>query len=173
MARITYRDFILLFSFTPGGEDEFDPALDVRADGVYVKPLPDRRDLSHEDALALTRSMSGDFSVPEIRFPCSLDDLEKFVDFHGLRGYIDAFKMARWLPTNKEAAKAVGPRAETTYLNIIGGLLGLMLDVSQGGQKGSVYESQTAIIDALLMHHEGKRGIAKSTIEEKFAAARH
>ena len=66
---------------------------------------------------------------------------------------------------------APGVRAETTYLNIIGGLLGLMLGATPGGQKGSAYESQAAIISALLAYHEGKQGIADSTLEQKFAEA--
>lgn len=66
----------------------------------------------------------------------------------------------------------IGPRAEATYLNIIGGLLDLMLGTTPGRQRGSVYESQAAIISALLAHHEGKPGIADSTLEQKFADAR-
>lgn len=62
-------------------------------------------------------------------------------------------------------------RAETTYLNIIGGLLGLMLGTTPSGKKGSAYESQAAIISALLAHHGGKPGIADSTLEQKFAEA--
>lgn len=71
-----------------------------------------------------------------------------------------------------EKQVAIGPRAEATYLNIIGGLLDLMLGTTPGGQRGSVYESQAAIISALLAHHEGKPGIAGSTLEQKFADAR-
>lgn len=63
-------------------------------------------------------------------------------------------------------------RAETTYLNIIGGLLALMLGKSPAGKPQSVYESQAAIISALLAHHDGKPGIAPRTLEEKFAAAK-
>ena len=70
-----------------------------------------------------------------------------------------------------ERAAAPGGRAETTYLNIIGGLLGLMLGTTPGGQKGSAYDSQAAIISALLAHHGGKPGIADSTLEQKFADA--
>jgi hypothetical protein len=62
-------------------------------------------------------------------------------------------------------------RAETTYLNIIGGLLDLMLGKSPSGQKLSVYENQAAIISALLGYHEGKAGIAARTLDDKFAAA--
>lgn len=70
--------------------------------------------------------------------------------------------------------KQVAPnqKAETTYLNIIGGLLDLMLGTTPGGQKGSAYVSQAAIISALLAHQGGKPGIAVSTLEQKFAEAK-
>lgn len=66
---------------------------------------------------------------------------------------------------------APGARAETTYLNIIGALMGLMLGTTPGGQKGSVYGTQGAIISALLAHYSGKPGIAATTLEQKFAEA--
>jgi hypothetical protein len=65
-----------------------------------------------------------------------------------------------------------GERAETTYLNIIGALLDLVLGKSPGGQSYSTFTSQAAIISALLAHHEGKAGISARTLEEKFAAAK-
>ncbi len=71
-----------------------------------------------------------------------------------------------------EKMSAPGDRAETTYMNIIGGLLALMLGKSPAGKAQSVYESQAAIISAMLAHHEGKPGIAARTLEEKFAAAK-
>lgn len=73
--------------------------------------------------------------------------------------------------------KPLASRAETTYLNIIGGLLALMLGKSPAGKPQSVFNDQTAIISALLAHYgEGseqktKQGITKRTLEEKFAAA--
>lgn len=87
-------------------------------------------------------------------------------EMEALRGERDSLRAM----VEKQAQ--VGPRAEATYLNIIGGLLDLMLGTTPGGQKGSVYESQAAIISALLAHHEGKPGIAGSTLEQKFADAR-
>jgi hypothetical protein len=63
-------------------------------------------------------------------------------------------------------------RAETTYLNIIGAMLELMLDESPGGQRYSSLHTQAAIIDALLAHHDGKDGISSRTLQEKFAAAK-
>ena len=63
-------------------------------------------------------------------------------------------------------------RAETTYLNIIGAMLELVLNKSPGGQPYSTLASQAAIVSALLAHHQGKPGIAERTLEEKFAAAK-
>ena len=65
----------------------------------------------------------------------------------------------------------LGERAETTYLNIIGGLLGLMLGSSPSGVKQSVYLNQAAIISALLGHYNDKPGISTRTLEEKFSSA--
>ena len=67
---------------------------------------------------------------------------------------------------------APGERAETTYLNIIGAMLELMLGKSPGGQNHSIFSNQAAIIQALLGYHEGKQGIAARTLEEKFAEAK-
>lgn len=70
-----------------------------------------------------------------------------------------------------EKNKPLDPRAETTYLNIIGGLLSLMLGKSPAGKAQSVFNSQAAIISALLAHHDGKQGIKDSSLENKFAEA--
>ncbi len=67
---------------------------------------------------------------------------------------------------------APSERSETTYLNIIGGLLGLLLGNTPAGKPQSVYESQAAVISALLAHHDGKPGISTRTLEEKFSAAK-
>ncbi len=66
----------------------------------------------------------------------------------------------------------VTPRSETTYLNIIGALLNLMLTQSPGGQRYSAFNNQAAIIDMLLSHHSGKPGISQRTLEAKFAEAK-
>ena len=68
--------------------------------------------------------------------------------------------------------KPLTQRAETTYLNIIGALLDLMLGKSPSGKPYSEFRSQEAIIDTLLAHHKGKPGIAERTLAEKFAAAK-
>ena len=64
---------------------------------------------------------------------------------------------------------APGERAETTYQNIIGGLLGIMLGKTPGGVPQSAYTSQNAIKEAFLAHYPGMVG--ERTLDEKFAAA--
>ncbi len=63
-------------------------------------------------------------------------------------------------------------REQTSYLNIIAGLLDLMLGKTPSGKAQSVFTSQSAIISALTAHHHGKQGITQRTLEQKFAEAR-
>lgn len=65
-----------------------------------------------------------------------------------------------------------GDRSETTYLNIIGGLVGLLLGKSPAGRPQSVFDSQASIISAMLARYSGVSGIAQRTLEQKFAEAR-
>lgn len=67
---------------------------------------------------------------------------------------------------------APGDRAETTYLNIVGGLLHLLLGKTPAGVAQSVFASQAAVISAMLAHHGGKPGISARTLEDKLAAAK-
>ena len=71
-----------------------------------------------------------------------------------------------------ENGKNPGPRAEATYLNIIGGLLGLMRGKTPAGAAQSLFVSEAAIISALLAHYGGKQGISDTTLEAKFADAK-
>jgi hypothetical protein len=68
--------------------------------------------------------------------------------------------------------KPTGSRERATYLNIIGGLIGVMLGKSAGGKPYSMFESQAAVIDALLANYPGRPGIAKTTLETKLAEAK-
>lgn len=68
-------------------------------------------------------------------------------------------------------ARELGSRSESTYLNVIGGLLALLLGKSPGGKPYSSFTSQEAVINALVAHHGDQLGISKSTLENKFAQA--
>ena len=67
---------------------------------------------------------------------------------------------------------AISDRAETTYLNIIGGMLTLMLGQSPSGVPYSSFKTQEAIVTALLAHYGGTMGITERTLNGKFANAR-
>jgi hypothetical protein len=67
--------------------------------------------------------------------------------------------------------KDLGLRAETTYLNIIGGLVALFLMKSPAGKPHSVFSTQSALIDQLMANFK-KPGITERTLQEKFAAAK-
>lgn len=72
----------------------------------------------------------------------------------------------------KEKKKLPSKREESTLLNIIGGLLGLLLGKTPAGKSQSVFDSQNSVIDALIATHDGKPGISERTLQEKFAIAK-
>ena len=71
-----------------------------------------------------------------------------------------------------ERANTPGPRSESTYLNIIGGLLTLLLGKAPSGTPYSRFLTQEAVISALLAHHGNAMGITERTLQAKFALAR-
>ena len=75
-------------------------------------------------------------------------------------------------PADKKGGRELGSRAETTYLNIIGALLHLILGKSPGGISHSVFKDQAAVIENLLATHPRTPGLSKRTLEEKFPAAK-
>ena len=68
-----------------------------------------------------------------------------------------------------EKMNVPGARNETTYLNIIGGLLGLMLGKSPAGKQQSIFDNQSMVIAALLGNYSGRPGISDSNLEKYFA----
>lgn len=85
-------------------------------------------------------------------------DLNAFKTKHGLDVSIQAKKRGH--------AKALGARAETSYLTIIGALLELVRTPRKGR------DSDAAVIRELIENYSEKPGISKSNLEAKFAEAR-
>lgn len=75
---------------------------------------------------------------------------------------------------NKTKTSELTSTEETTYLNIIGGLLSLLTDGAEapGRAKKPTYVYENAIISDLLERFPGKQGIAKRTLEGKFPKAK-
>lgn len=80
-------------------------------------------------------------------------------------------KMVDQMSAQPKVEPRLGERQETTYLNITGGLVRLLVPSEVQDLAGARYESQGALIEAMLSVFPGKSGIAKRTLEEKFAAA--
>jgi hypothetical protein len=76
------------------------------------------------------------------------------------------------LRTRVERSATPGERSETTYLNIIGGLLELLLGKTPAGRPQSVFNSQASIVEALTARYPDKHGLSKRTLDDKFAKAR-
>ncbi|WP_447800906.1 hypothetical protein [Pseudomonas kilonensis] len=75
-------------------------------------------------------------------------------------------------PRSIDGSLQLMPRAETTYLNIIGGLLTLLLGQSPGGVRYSSFNTLESVISALIAHHNGRPGITERTLWAKFAEAK-
>jgi hypothetical protein len=75
-------------------------------------------------------------------------------------------------PKSAESKAQLPIRAETTYLNIIGGLLTLLLGQSPNGVRYSSFNTLESVISALIAHHNGRPGITERTLWAKFAEAK-
>lgn len=69
-------------------------------------------------------------------------------------------------------AQEPSSRSESTYLNIVAGLLTLLLGHSPAGRPYSSFNTQEAVISAMIAHHGDQLGISQSTLENKFAQAK-
>ncbi|MFP4684242.1 MAG: hypothetical protein ACLFMW_11360, partial [Ectothiorhodospira sp.] len=67
--------------------------------------------------------------------------------------------------------RPLGERAETTYLNIIGALMELLLTGPGDHSPAPRFRRQADVIKALLARHEGKPGLSQRTLQAKLAAA--
>ncbi|NAO28866.1 protein kinase [Pseudomonas syringae pv. dysoxyli] len=75
----------------------------------------------------------------------------------------------RMLAENK---KNLSDQSKTSFLNVIGALVDLILGSTEAGRKHSIFESQASIVDSITSHHDGVKGLSKRSLDEKFAAGR-
>ncbi|MGB3749222.1 MAG: ATP-binding protein [Rhodanobacter sp.] len=80
--------------------------------------------------------------------------------------------LCKQIESRSAAEHEVSPRSEATYLNIVGGLMGLLLGKSPSGKPYSSFETMESVISALLAHHAGRPGMAERTLWAKLAQAR-
>jgi len=152
----------------PGTPDAFHSAeklLDVLA--RYYDLISDPTPRTHEEKLEILDFLDGEPGNPLNEYGWRQDDLPDFRQLPEKDGVL-SFQGGSIKPSS-----AATPTRDSTYLNIIGAMLDLMLEASSPGrQRYSSFASQTALIEQILAHHEGKTGLSKRTLEDKFAAAK-
>ncbi|MEE1917695.1 hypothetical protein V0R52_14985 [Pseudomonas asiatica] len=62
--------------------------------------------------------------------------------------------------------------SETVQNRLIGAMLETTLGKNQNGKQQSIYSSQAALVQAILLRFPGVEGLSKSTIDRRFAEAR-
>jgi hypothetical protein len=68
--------------------------------------------------------------------------------------------------------REISGKSETSYLNIIGALIGLILEKkNQEGERFSLFEDQQAIINAIRDNYGTEGGLSSSNLQKKFASA--
>jgi hypothetical protein len=72
---------------------------------------------------------------------------------------------------NSSSVESLSARAETVYLHIIGGQNALLLGKDESGKSHTRFRTQEEVIAALTDRYDGRLGMTKSTLENKFALA--
>lgn len=170
-----YSDFIFLFRV----DDPADlaPGLEVRSDGVYVKPMDDASLLHWSERAVLAVHRTGNLSEPTMPFPFSLSDLKEFCDRHeGMHHAMLPFDLAELAA--REAREGVaacrtpqgasadgdqaGSRSRSTMLRVIRAL-SVMAELPERGAVDSVSKQ----LDEL-----GFKSPKEATIRNLLTAAR-
>ncbi|UZD97687.1 hypothetical protein LOY64_12025 [Pseudomonas corrugata] len=93
-----------------------------------------------------------------------------------LQSLIDELKAAglerenlRMLAENKQQ---LSDHSKSSFLNVIGALVDIMLSSSTAGRRHSIFDSQASIVDSITAHYGGITGLSKRSLDEKFAAGR-
>ena len=71
-----------------------------------------------------------------------------------------------------KSSSDLSERKERTYLNIIGGLLGIMFDKNTSGKSNSVFRNDSDVINALTDKYNDKQGISERNLQKYFPRAK-
>jgi hypothetical protein len=175
--KIGYSDFVKLCRVD--NPEDWCSWLLVKGDGVYVKVPPGDVLMTSEERAGLSEHPTGNLAELALRFPCTLNELQAFLEDQGVYGCIDAFDMADWVVASatKErlaniAEKPLGTRAETTYQNIIAALLDCIAGKVPNVGKHPSFKDETQLIKIIDEHYDGIDGLSESNLSRKFPAAK-
>lgn len=131
-------------------------------------PLPDMPDYYHAVTCCPKEGQTFDPDTLE------LETIEILRAEGSLEKVITADDVSRFEREHGDTKTPTGitARTQTTYLNIIGGLVSLLLGKSPNGKPHSVFENQAAVIDALLSEYGHVKGMGDSNLEKILARAK-
>lgn len=125
MIQVGYADFIKLCRVhTPTDWHDYE----VKKDGVYIVPPPDDICILPTERAALSKHPYNDLKKPALAFPCSLEQLQRFLEEGGVYESIDPFDMADFvckkyqntLTSNTVASNTSdNPKSTNTLLKMI------------------------------------------------------
>lgn len=128
-----YADLIRLFNV--GDPGDFAPGLELRGNGVFVSSVDGLPAVARggEEEAVLTEHPTGNLADPVLAFPCTLGDLERFVDDpRYVVPSIDAFRMAEVLEAKAwTLARAEVKEMDQYHWPIIAGLYALREKLEQ------------------------------------------
>lgn len=100
--KIHLEDFKRLCRVEDGEEDgAWTPWLSVREDGVYLK-IPDESYFETFPELRIAYEFpASDPSQPVLKWGCSVEDFERFLEDYSVYGCVDPFDLLQWLQDQK------------------------------------------------------------------------
>jgi hypothetical protein len=108
--QIAYSDFIRLCRVKD--PKDWSPCTEVRIDGVWIVPPLDDVWLFPGDRGVLSEHPTKDLTKPALAFPCSLEQLQEFLQFLGEESCIDSFDMAYFIQKEIQETEAKEQRSD-------------------------------------------------------------
>ncbi len=170
------REFINEIFFSNWAE--YDPATDDPADYFYSSDLSTLKTLPYNTAndIGILKSEASKFGVTEK----DIDDYNRnqlarvysFWDDTPIESEQSISAYAGTMPDLNKPDR-LDPRKETTYLNVIGAMLHILLNPPRD-DKGNLknINTQAAVIDEIVDLFGHKQGISERTLQDKFSAAK-
>ncbi|AXK39969.1 hypothetical protein [Crenobacter cavernae] len=181
--QIDYAAFVKLCRVQP--PTEWAPGFHVKHDGVYVTPAPDDVLLTPTERAGLAWHPTGDLTRPALRFPCSLNELQDFLDDSGNYPVIDSFEMADFVlqtvaqaPSDDDAedrARSASPTERDNLMKMLGGMA-LLIAEKRGQYRRGENPNASAIAEAVVaiierLPSSNAYGLSAENIRKKLSEA--
>lgn len=115
----------------------------VNYQGIYVEEPRDRRLLFKNERKALTRHPTGNYEEPILPFPCTLGQLQEFVETRGLSDCIDPEALADWKAEHSESSSVTDAQVQA------------QVATKSGRKVNEIRDKLTEIVSALMSYAEG------------------